>query len=133
TAGGARASVVSTSTAPVTVNAGAAGDSVIINLPGVQAAVTFNGHGSSGQLVLNDPGNPINTEYDITASSVERFTTSLLPTIFYSNIAALTLNGGNGTNSYFVETTAANTPVTVNTGGGNDTIELGFFASLAGF
>jgi hypothetical protein len=133
TAGGVNVTVVSTGTAAVTVKAGAGNDVFNVALSGVQAAVAMDGQGNTGQLFLNDQGNPTSTEYDITATSVARFTTALLPTISYSNIAALTLNGGSGTNSYFVETTAAKTPVFVNTGAGNDTIELGFFESLGGF
>jgi hypothetical protein len=129
---------VDSSAIPVTVNAGAGNDVVTLggiefgeSLGGILAPVAVNGQGASTTLVLNDQTNASSTEYDIFAGSVMRFQGSQLPTITYNHIGALTLNAGKANNTFLVESTAASTQLTVNTGAGNDSISLGQFASLA--
>jgi hypothetical protein len=97
------------------------------------AAVTING-GASSTAVLNDQGNLIASAYNLSASSLVETTNLTLPTISYSGLAGLTLNAGSGANQIWVTSTAASTPVTVNTGTGNSTVTLGgvFFATLNG-
>jgi hypothetical protein len=124
--------------AALTVNTGSGNDMIALgglifgNLNGIRAPVTIDGQGGTDTLVLNDQTNPLSTEYEITATSVVRIQGSQLPAIFYTRMAGLTLNAGTVPNSFFVETTALNTPVTVNTGSGNDTISFGLSGSLAG-
>jgi Ca2+-binding RTX toxin-like protein len=87
----------------------------------IQGAVSVNGGGGTDTLNINDQGTAGAQTYTITSTSVAA--TSLAQTLTYSKIASLVLNGGTGANTYDVQSTDAGT--TVNTGPGNDTVNVG--------
>jgi hypothetical protein len=97
------------------------------NLDTLGGNVTLNGS-STGftTLTLNDQAHPVGNFFVLNASLVSLPQTRF---ISFNQINALIINGGTGTvaigNTFNVQSTAANTAVTIHAGGRNDTINVG--------
>jgi hypothetical protein len=116
---------VSIATAAVGGTAGQLSLAEAINLASVYAAAS-----SPANVLLDDSASAADTTYTITASTVQVNNQAPLS---YAGAPSLALQGGGGNNVFNVEGTAAATPVTLNTGVGNDTVNVGSPAnSLAG-
>ncbi len=115
---------------PVTVNAGSSGsDTVNVgpfanNLDNVRGQVSVNGTGAAVTLTVFDQGNTADTTYTVTSSSVS-VSRPGVPSIVYSGVQSVTLNGGGSTNTYNVQSASSGTAMTLNAGSGNDTIYFG--------
>lgn len=112
----------------VTVNAGSGNDAVAIsgndgNLDTNKGALVVNGEGDSDTLGLWDNAVSFSGTYTITNTTVTR---PFFGGLTYGTIENLTLNAANGDNTINVLLTAAGTSTTINAGGGNDTVGVGF-------
>jgi hypothetical protein len=121
---------------PLTLNDGATStDAVTIgngSLAGLGGAVNVNSNTSTKTTVtVNDSADATNRLTTITNNSVQ---TSGLPTVNYSGtgVAGLNFISGTGYDGVFVYSTAANAPVNLTVGGGQDTVFVGDNGSLAG-
>ncbi len=101
-----------------TVNAG----DTTSRLDGIQGTLTVNGQGGAAVLNVNDQGAFAIPNYTVTAGAVTRTGAA---EIDYSSLASLVLNTGFAGNTTDVQDTAIGTPVTINTGAGNDTVNAG--------
>ncbi len=124
------------------VNSTAAGTPVIINngpgfntvnvspsdrdLTNIQGGLTIHGGGSTAAIF--DDQNDITpilfglpNLYSVTSSNVENLFSAV---ISYSGLSELTLNGDRSDDTYEVEGTAAGTPLTINSGIGNNTVNV---------
>ena len=90
--------------------------------PKAASAGATNNGGAPTTLTIDDSADSAAAVYTITNSTVQINNTVI---VTYAGISGLTLNGGSGNNVYNVESTAASTPVTVKTGDGTDTVNLG--------
>jgi Ca2+-binding RTX toxin-like protein len=116
---------------PLTVNLGSEVDIVRVcqtsqSLSNLGADVTINGDGSD-QVFVHDQRNPVRDTFTITDSSVGR---TRAGTIHYSGLGYLGVNGGTGTFgtgtlTYNVRSTRAGTPLALTTGSGASTINVG--------
>jgi len=96
------------------------------SLGGILGPLTLTGAAGAGDtLTVNDQGTTVATTYTLAATAMAR---SRAATITYSNLSGVTVNGGSGTNVFNVEATA--TATFVNSGTGNDTVNLGYDNSL---
>jgi hypothetical protein len=88
--------------------------------------IDVNGQGGSNTLVFEDSPSTAGKRYDLT-SAVLNVVNATFPelTLSYHNIGSLTAFGGSGGNVFNIDSTAAGTAVTVNTGAGDDTINVG--------
>jgi hypothetical protein len=95
-------------------------------------SVTVHG-GGNDTLVLDDQNNPQPSTWAVTSGSVTRsyftvvgglFPETVTASVNYSGLAGLTLNGGTGGNTFAVQSTAAGTPVTINSAG-PDAVTIG--------
>jgi acrosin len=85
--------------------------------------------GHQDVINFNDQGNTTAAlTYTLRATQITR---NDLATVSYDNVASVTLNGGSGGNTYNIESTAAATNSTVNTGAGTDTIDVGASQTVA--
>jgi hypothetical protein len=115
---------------PVTVNEGSGGADVNLspsahNLNNIQGALTVHGHaGAAGSLTLNDQNNGFAQTFTLGANTVAR---SGAATITYDGqTSSLTVNGGNGGNTFNVQALASpSLQVKLNTGAYNDAINVG--------
>jgi hypothetical protein len=89
-------------------------------LDGIQGPLTVVGTVIQA-LTVNDQNSVAARTYTITPSTVAWASG---PTLTYSSVASLTVNTGGGVDTVNVQGTLAGTPVTVNTGGGNDAINV---------
>jgi hypothetical protein len=110
---------------PLTVNGGDGNDVINIgngNLDLIRSLVTV--HGGNGTDVVNLLDNlaPYNDTYTITSTTVSR---PFFGGLSYDTLEALTLQGESGNNLFNITSTLAATPVFVNAGAGNDTINVG--------
>jgi hypothetical protein len=106
----------------VTVNGGTGSDTVNVgngNLDNLPGAVTVNGAGGTTAVNVNDQSAPFSDTYTITSSSLTR---PFFGGLTYGGVTGLTLNAETGNNTVNVNSTAAGTPVTVNGGGGTNTL-----------
>jgi Ca2+-binding RTX toxin-like protein len=132
---------------PVTVVGGAGNDTFLVtpgshNLSALSpgAPLTIQGGAGVDTVTANDQNFGDNTTYGVTSTQVSRsddiiFAVPVLvtgPTINYSTVESVTLNGGSGSDFYNVESTAAGTPVTVNAGANEDLFEVSPNASELG-
>jgi hypothetical protein len=109
---------------PVTINAGSGNDTFNAtpssnNLSNLGALLTVAGGGGTDTLILNDQGDSAATGYAISSSSISR---SGSGGVSYSGLSGLAINGGSGTDTFTIVSTAPATPVILNGGGGNDTL-----------
>ncbi len=81
--------------------------------------LNYNGTSAGSSMVVNDQSNSAATTYTLTPTTLA---ITHVATITYSN-TSLTLEGGNGKNIYNVQATAA--PTILDTGSGNDAINVG--------
>ncbi len=107
-----------------TVSAGTGNDVITVggpanSLAGIRGALAINGQGGTNSLALNDQGTTASQTYKITSTTVTRGNTA---TISYAAVSSLILSGGRGANTVNVQSTAAATPVTVNTGAGTSEV-----------
>jgi Ca2+-binding RTX toxin-like protein len=118
---------------PITLNLGAGNDT--LNMGGTSLGlsqignVQFDGGAGTNAIVLSDDrggliGLP--TQYVISSSGVTyNGSMGAFFGLSYTNAGSLTINGGAGDDTFFVDSTAATTPVFLNGGRGNDTFALG--------
>jgi Ca2+-binding RTX toxin-like protein len=99
------------------------------DLNGIQGDVVVSGGGGQNTGNIYDGSNPrtvaytVNTvTYSVTSTTVTR--TGAATVSYDSNVQGMTLYGGSANNRYDIESTSSSTPVTVNAGGGNDSIEV---------
>jgi len=123
-----------------------AGVAVNVNDGGTDAVTIGNGSLASigGPVKINSASNTSPTTVTVddsadTASSSATITKgsvqfSGLPTVNYSGpgLIGLTVLGGSGNDNFFVQSTAAGTPLSVLTGGGQNDVYVGNIGSLAG-
>jgi hypothetical protein len=109
---------------PVTINLDSGTDTVNLsptaqNLSNLAGTVTVNGGSGTGTLVANDQGTSTARTYTLTSSTLVR---SGAATITYNNLAGVTVNTSNGSDTVTVQSTSAVTAVTVNGGTGTNTL-----------
>jgi hypothetical protein len=102
------------------------------NLDELPADTIVYGHGGLAvtTLTAEDDTNPFDSLWKVTDQVVTRTYTSpaagtRTATIEYHNTQTLTLNGGTGNNTYDVLSTGMPTSTNINTGAGNDAINVG--------
>ena len=86
------------------------------------------GTGPNDQLVFSDQATSLDRNWTITSSTVDKanaFPAAALCS--YSNLDGVSINGGGGSTTYTVQ--SANTPVTINAGGGDDRVEIGVYGA----
>jgi hypothetical protein len=105
---------------------------LLANLDELPADVKVLGHGGPAvnALTLEDDTNPFDSLWKDTDQLVTRTYSSpaagtKTATVEYHNIQTLTLNGGTGNNTYDVLSTGLPTSTFVNTGAGNDVVNVG--------
>jgi Ca2+-binding RTX toxin-like protein len=114
----------------MTVNAGNGNDAVTVGfvgfgftLNGIQGRLTVNGQGGTADtLALRDDHTTAAHSYTVRDDTVGRPGSAL---IVYGAVEGLALTGTAHADTFFVQTTATSTPVTLNAAGGDDTIFLG--------
>jgi hypothetical protein len=114
---------------PVTVNDGSGSDDVRIspsaeNLNNIQGTVTVHGnHAGVDNLIVNDQNNGASQTFTLGIDSIARTGVA----IYYDNLANyVTVNGGNGGNTFNVQALAGSYPsVTLNAGAFNNVINVG--------
>ncbi len=133
-------SVAVRGTAPgtaVQVNAGFGDDTLTVGgagggLDGVQGPLGFNGQDGTGdRLIVDDTGSSAGRFFDVSTTSVAR---SGSAQIDYFLAESVVVKGGAFDDTFNVRATLSSTPVTVNTGDGNDTVTVGtaFLESIQG-
>jgi hypothetical protein len=105
--------------ATVTIYPGT-GSNTFSVVPGLQGLV-LNGV-STGPLMIDDSADTGPATYTITATTVQ---VNGLPAITYTGAPSLIVKGGSGTNTFNVLGTTAATPVTLDTGTGTATVNVG--------
>jgi hypothetical protein len=116
---------------PVILNTGTGKNTVDVaptsqDLTQIQGDLTIYGHGQT-TAVLDDQNDIIPIVaffpniYTVTNSTVDSFFSA---TVHYTGLSGLTLNGDSDDDFYDVESTAAGTPVTLNTGTGNNAVSV---------
>ncbi len=93
---------------------------VLGTLPG--QVVVAGGFFSSTTLSIDDGSNTADTTYTITGSSVSRTGSAAIN--YRGNVRNLIVTGGSGNNTYNVMSTVAVYPTTLNTGRGDDTVNV---------
>jgi hypothetical protein len=109
----------------VTINAGDGGDSLIWgngNLDYYGGPLTFDGGAGLDGITVNDSVAYFNDTYTITSTTFTREVSALLT---YVNAEGLTVNAEPGSNLFNVTSTSAATPLVINAGAGNDTLNWG--------
>jgi autotransporter-associated beta strand protein len=89
------------------------------NLPGLLAV---SGNGGTDALIVNDQNNATAQTYSVSDTAIGRV--GIPGSIFYGRMNVVTLNGGNGADTYVITNTGALNLTTVNTGTGNDTVNV---------
>jgi hypothetical protein len=89
-------------------------------LHAIQGALTVNGQTSLTALQINDMGGTTGHTYTVTANTLSRSGAAL---ITYDPVTSLTISAGSGNDTFAVVSTASGTPVTVNGGGGTNTLD----------
>jgi hypothetical protein len=125
----------SLSGAPVTVNLGNGTDAVNVspaahNLDNIQGAINVHPGTGTDSLNVYDQSNTFGQTFSLGASSLSRLGSAA---ITYSGINFVTINGGNGNNTYNVSGTEDAFATTLNTGNGHDTVNVsgtGFFGTF---
>ncbi len=102
-------------------NAGSVGD--------ILGALTINGDGQSDTLNLDDSANAVSATYTLTGTT---FTRTGIATITFATLEQINLDGGLGGNTIYVQAVGATTPVTINTGAGNDDVFVDANGAVAG-
>jgi Ca2+-binding RTX toxin-like protein len=82
--------------------------------------VTVSGGAGADTMTINDSATGFSDGYSITSAQVTR--TGLARTIRYSLLEGMTLLAESGANTITVVSTLATTPVTIDAGGGSDTL-----------
>ena len=126
----------SLSGAPVTVNLGSGTDAVNVsptakNLDNIQGAITVQAGAGTDSLNVNDQSIAVTQTFSLGASSVSRSGAAAIT--YGSGINFVTINGGNGNNTYNVGGTEAIFATILNTGNGHDTVNVdgtGFFGAF---
>src|SRR5262249_38027642 len=95
------------------------GNGNLDNLPG---AVAVNGETGTDRIVINDGVATFSDTYTITSTTVSRI---LFGGLTYGTAEQLVLNAETGSNLININSTLSSTPVTVNAGAGDDTINAG--------
>src|SRR5262249_46586941 len=95
------------------------GNGNLDNLPG---AVAVNGETGTDRIVINDGVATFSDTYTITSTTVSRI---FFGGLTYGTAELLVLNAETGSNLININSTLSSTPVTVNAGAGNDTINVG--------
>jgi autotransporter-associated beta strand protein len=123
-------------TSSLTINAGGGNDDLLIDFSAGAAlpnGLSFDGGAGVNTLTLNEAGSSTADTVTVTATSVS---STVAGSVHYASIQQLTFDGGNAGNTFLVQGSAAGTPVTLNTGNGNDVVyvssSVGNFGTLAG-
>jgi hypothetical protein len=115
--------VTATGATPLTVNGMGGGDALVVDFGALNAAVNVAETGG-GTNLLRVNGPTTADSYTVTAAQV----TDSSPTqqkVTYAGVQGLTLTAGDAGNFFQVQGTAAGTPVTLNSGGGADGVQVG--------
>jgi hypothetical protein len=117
---------------PVTINAGTGNDtfnvlmaspSTFFSLDNLQGALTIHGNGGTDTLNVNDQADAFSgDQYTITSTTVQRTAEAA---ITFDSLEGIVINGACSPSvaiTYTVQSTAVYTPVTINGGGGTDTL-----------
>src|SRR5262249_7376448 len=110
----------------VEILAGGGKDMITIgsgNLDLLPFPTSVDGQGGGDTVIVNDQANPFGDTYYIQSTTLTR---DYFGGLTYAGIAGLTLTAEAGSNTVSIYRTAAGTPVTVNAGAGNDTVNIGF-------
>ncbi len=98
------------------------------NLNNLAGAVTINA-GSASTVNVDDQSNAAVATYTVTATNLSR---SGFAGLTYAGLGTLALNGGSAADIYNIQNTAAGSTVKVTGGAANDTFNLGNSNSLSG-
>jgi hypothetical protein len=96
-----------------------------VNDLGTGSPLNVFGQGNGGgatDLTLDDSHDSANTTYTVTDSTVQAGGSA---PISYIGIRSVTIDGGSGTDTFNVQGTAAGIPVTLNTGAGTNSVNVG--------
>jgi hypothetical protein len=93
-------------------------------LDNIAGALTLDGGTGSDMLNVFDQNDTFADTYTITSSTVTR--SFMMGLVTYLDMEGLVCQGGSGNDVYYVESTAARTPVTINAGAGNNHFYVGF-------
>jgi hypothetical protein len=108
-----------------TVNGGSGMDNVTVGNIGrldfLNGGLTVNGGGGADVLTIDDRVAYAGQNYTVTSTTASRSGTA---TITFSDLESLVLNGGNGGNTFVVSDMAAGPSITLNTGTGDDVVEV---------
>ena len=86
------------------------------------------GAGGNDQVVFRDDAASLDSNWTVTSTTVDKANAvPVAPLLTYSNLEGITIDGGNSGTVYTVQST--NTPVTLNTGGGDDRVEIGVYGA----
>ena len=114
---------------PVTLNTGdgsdvvRVGNSVYPTLDYIQGALTVNGQAGSGDvLTIGDVGSTVGRTYTVTSASVSRPGAALIK---YGTVESVVVDGTAYDDTFYVQSTAAGTSVTLREGAGNDGLLVG--------
>jgi hypothetical protein len=97
-------------------------------LDNIQGALTLDGGTGSDMLNVFDQNDTFADTYTITSSTVTR--SGPMGLVTYLDMEGLVCQGGSANDFYYVESTAARTPVTINAGAGNNQFYLGFYSGF---
>jgi hypothetical protein len=124
--GGTGADVITvnaTGATPLSVNGMGGGDAISVTFGALNAAVNVNETGTgTNTLTVNGPA--ATDTYTVTAAQLTD-NSATQQKVTYAGVQGLAVNGGNAGNNFNVQSTAAGTPVTVNTGNGSNGVQVG--------
>jgi hypothetical protein len=113
---------------PLAVNEGGSGNDTVNvspsarNLNNVQGNVTITGNAGFDRLFVDDQNISTARSYTVTATSISRTSSGTIT--FGTLMNFVELNGGSGANTYSITGTGGLNETKLNTGGGNDIINL---------
>jgi hypothetical protein len=118
--------VLADSIQSIVVNLGNRNDRLTLRATDVPVTVN-GGTGDSDRLTIDDEGTTLSPDaartYKITSTSVSRTGAALVS--YNATVESLTVNAGDLTDTFHVQSTADVTPVTLNGGGGTNTTNIG--------
>jgi hypothetical protein len=120
--------VTATLTTPLMVDGRGGDDDYQVNLGNLGAPVQVNDTGGGSNTVTVN-STPAAATLVVTPAAV---TWDGSETVTYSGVQQVTVNGGDAGNTFYVQGTAAGTPVTVNTGNGSNGVIVGSTTTASG-
>ena len=105
----------------IAIDGGGNGSQYSIDSAGLMTSVVINGPAVTS-LAIDDHSDTADETYTVTNTSVQRAGS---PPISYGNAQGLVINGGSGSNTFDISSTALAVPVTINAGSGVNWVDVG--------